>query len=104
MNLILNLLWIGLIVALVHISGFWDNLDEFINKKFKPYHLPYLLTCALCQTWWLSLLYIICTGNLTLFNIVLCLINAHLSKIYIPLWTLIENALLKIIELINRIV
>ena len=103
--MILNLVWIGLIVALVYLSGFWDNLDNYINKKFGlGYHLPYLLQCSLCQTWWLSLLYIICTGHLTLFNIVLCLVNAHLSKVYIPLWTLIENIILKIIEVINNVI
>lgn len=101
--MIWNLLFIGLIVALVYLSGFWDNLDGYISKKFRFHHLPHILTCALCQCWWLSLLYITLTGNLTLFNIVLCLINAHLTKIYIPLWTLIENLLLKIIELMNKI-
>ncbi len=102
--MILNLLFIGLIVALVYLSGFWDNLDGYINKKFGlGYHLPHLLECPLCQCWWLGLLFITLTGNLTLFNIVLCLINAHLTKIYIPLWTLIENLLLKIIETMNKI-
>lgn len=102
--MILNLVWIGLIVALVYLSGFWDTLDSYISGRFKFHHIPHIFLCALCQTWWLSLLYIICTGHLTLFNIVLCLVNAHLSKVYIPLWTLLENLLLKIIELINKIV
>ena len=102
--MILNLVWIGLIVALVYLSGFWDTLDSYISQRFKFHHIPHILQCSLCQTWWLSLLYIICTGHLTLFNIVLCLVNAHLSKVYIPLWTLLENLLLKIIELINKIV
>lgn len=101
--MILDLIFIGLIVALVHLSGFWDNLDGYISKRFRFHHLPYIFTCALCQTWWLSLLYIIIAGKLSLLNIALCLVNAHLSKVYIPLWTFVENLLLKIIELMNRV-
>lgn len=101
--MILDLVYIGLIVALVFLSGFWDNLDEYVNKKFGlGYHLPHLLQCSLCQTWWLSLLYVIIVGKLSLLNVMLCLINAHLSKIYIPLWRFVENLLLKIIEIVSK--
>lgn len=103
--MILNLLFINLIVVLVFLSGFWDSVDEYINKKFGVgYHIPHILACSLCQCWWLSLFYIIITGNLTIFNIVLCLANAHLTEITIPLITLVKNILLKIIEIMNKII
>lgn len=99
--MILNLLYINLIVVLVYLSGFWDNLDEWISKNYKFHHLPHLLTCSLCQCWWLSLLYIIITGNLSLLNIALCLINAHLTEVTIPLITTVKDFLLKIIAIMN---
>ena len=80
-------------------SGFWEVMDNEIGKRFGlGYHLPHILKCGLCQVWWLSLLYIIVTGNLTLLNIVLCLLNAHFIEISIPTLTLIKNCILKIIE------
>lgn len=100
--IITDLICLNIIVTLVLHSGFWDSLDEAINKKFPLRHLPHLLQCGLCQCWWLSLLYILVSGQLSLFNIVLCLVNAHLTKVTLPVWTLVENAMLKIIEIINR--
>lgn len=104
MNVIFSLLTINLIMTLIHESGFIVYVDEWINGKWKFYHLPYPIRCLLCGTWWLSLLFIIITGNLTLFNIALCLLNAHLTKITRPLYRFIENLLLKVIELLNRLV
>lgn len=96
--MILNLLWINLIVALVYLSGFWTYLDDYISTRFKFHHIPHLLACSLCQCWWLSLLYIIITGKLSLLGIVFCLVNAHLIEVTIPLLTVVKNWLLKITE------
>ena len=101
-TLIFNLLWINLIMVLIHESGFIENIDEWINDKYKFYHLPYPIRCCLCGTWWISLLFIIITGQLSLLAVVLCLLNAHLTKITQPLYRLAENLMLKIIELLNR--
>ena len=101
-QLILNLLFINLIVVLVHESGFITYVDDWISGKWKFHHLPYPVLCALCTTWWLSLLYIIIAGPLSLMTILLCLVNAHLTKITQPLLRLLENVGLKIIELLNK--
>lgn len=103
-NVIFSLLLINLIMTLIHESGFILYVDEWINNKWKFYHLPYPIRCLLCGTWWLSLLYIIITGQLSLLNIALCLLNAHLTKITQPLFRFVENLLLKVIELLNRLV
>lgn len=103
-NVIFSLLLINLIMTLIHESGFILYVDEWINNKWKFYHLPYPIRCLLCGTWWLSLLFIIITGQLTLLNIALCLLNAHLTKITQPLFRFVENLLLKVIELLNRLV
>lgn len=93
---------INLIVCLVHEAGFFETLDGMINQKFKFRHLPYIFLCGLCQTFWLSLIYVAIAGPFNLITIALCLLNAHLTKIITPTYRLLENLLLKLIELLNR--
>ena len=99
-----DLIILSLIVALVFESGFWDSLDEYINKRFKFHHLPHLLMCQLCQTWWLTLLYILVTGNLSLFNICVCLFIAYMGDVWRPILNLIKGYLLKLIEWMGRVI
>lgn len=99
---IINLLMINLFVCLVHEAGFFETLDTMISERYKFHHLPYIFMCALCQTFWLSLLYIAIAGPFNLLTIVLCLVNAHATKIVQPLYRLIENLLLRVIVLLNE--
>lgn len=99
-----DLIVLSLIVALVFESGFWDSLDDYINKRFKFHHLPHLLMCQLCQTWWLTLLYILVTGNLSLFNISVCLLIAYMGDVWRPILNLIKGYLLKLIEWLGSII
>lgn len=101
MTLIINLLLINLFVCLVHEAGFFETIDAMISSKYKFHHLPYVFMCGLCQTFWLSLLYIIIAGPFNILTIALCLVNAHLTKIITPLYRLIENIVLKVIMLLN---
>lgn len=100
--MLLNLLYINLIVALIHLSGFIENIDERINRKWKFRHLPYPLRCGLCLTWWLSLLCVFIMGKISLLAIVLCLVNAHLNELIIGLLSVLKNAFMKVIETLDR--
>lgn len=102
--MIIDLLIINLIVTLVFMSGFVDSIDEAISKRWKFHHLPKPFSCCLCSTFWVSLIWVIATGHLSLLSIALCLINAHLTEVMTPLITLLKNALLKIIELANKVI
>lgn len=95
---IINLLLINLIVCLVFLSGFVDEVDDAISRKWRFHHLPKPFSCALCMTLWCSVIWLLCVGQFNILNIALCLANAHLTKITIPLWSVIENWLLKIIS------
>lgn len=97
-----NLILINVIMTLIHESGFIENIDEWISDKYKFHHLPYPVRCLLCGTFWLSLLYIIIAGPFNLLTIALCLVNAHMTKVVQPLYRLVENVLLKVIETLNR--
>lgn len=101
-TIILNLILINIIVCLVFNSGFWDSMDEYVNKKYPFHHLPHLLQCALCQVTWLSIFYLLFTGNLTLLTLTMALASATLTSVMIPLLKTIEGYLLKIIEIMNK--
>lgn len=103
-TILLNLLWIHLIVILVFHSGFVDSIEEAVYKKFKPYRLGKPWVCSLCMTNWLSILWLLCTGNFSLMTLVLALTSAILTKVTTPFITTIENYLLKLIEILNNIV
>lgn len=102
--MILNLLWINLTVVLIFLSGFIDSVDGWISKTYKFHHLPKPFSCALCTTFWASLIWVIATGQLSLLGVVLCLVNATLTSVTTPLITTIQNFMLKIIEILNRLI
>lgn len=71
----------------VFYSGFPYEFEEIISKrlKFGRFKLPKPFGCQLCMSFWLNIIYILCTCNVTLFNILACLLFA-LST------TAVENA------------
>ena len=101
MNTLLNLMMINIFVVLVHEAGFFKTLGTVINERWKFYHLPYVFKCGLCQTFWLSIIYVIIAGPFTIPGICLCVVNASLTRVTQPLCRLVENILLKLIELLN---
>lgn len=96
--MILSLLLINIIIVLIFISGFVDEVDDTINRKWRFHHLPKPFSCALCMTWWTSLAYILFSGQLSLVSIALCLANAHLTEITTPMVTVVKNWLIRIVE------
>lgn len=94
----ITLIWINLIVCLVYNAGFWDSMDYYVNQKFPLRHLPYIFKCCLCQDFWLSLIWLIASGNFSLLGLVLCLVSAHLTKVVIPLLKVVEEWLLTAVE------
>ena len=98
---IVNLLIIATGVCLVHEAGFFGSLDDWFYSRFKPFHLPYIFLCSLCQVFWLTLLYTIIAGHFTLVGLLLCLTAAHATKILTPLCRLAENIFMKLISAMN---
>lgn len=99
----INLLLIVTIVALIFESGWWDSVDEWINKKYKFYHLPHIIACQFCQSWWLCLFYIIISGHLSLLNIMLCLVYANIGTFITPFITFVKNLIGLLLETLNKL-
>ena len=99
----LNLFYISTIVTLINDTGFWDVLDNQINKKIKFHHLPHIFFCSLCQAWWICLIYTLIMGKITIFNVLICLIMGYMTEIISPLFRLTMEIIKKIIEKITKI-
>lgn len=98
MKIIIDLLLINLIVVMVFNSGFIDEIDAAISRKWKFYHLPKPFSCSLCMTFWCSVIWLLCTHSFSLLTLAMALFSATLTTVTTPLLKVIENWLLKIIE------
>lgn len=96
--MIIELLLISTVVMMIFESGWWDNMDEFVNRKFKFHHLPKIFVCQFCQTFWLSLLWLFFTYEISVLSVFLALLNANVGEILLPLFKLLKGALNKVIE------
>jgi len=96
-----NLLLINLIVSLLWNTGIWESLDYYISKRFPLRHLPQIIFCQLCLCWWISLAYVILSGNFSLLAVGACLLNGHLTKITIPALKIVEEWVLRALEWIS---
>lgn len=100
----LNLLLIATIVMMIFESGWWDEIDDMVSRKFKFHHLPKIFVCQFCQCFWLSLIYLMIAGKGLILGVFLALITANLSEILLPMFKLIKGAIMKGIEwLISKI-
>ena len=96
--MIIELLLISAVVMMIFESGWWDNMDEFVNRKFKFHHLPKIFVCQFCQTFWLSLLWLFFTYEISVLSVFLALLNANVGEILLPLFKLLKGAVNKVIE------
>lgn len=99
----LNLFYIATIITLINDTGFWEVVDNQINKKIKFHHLPHIFFCSLCQCWWSCLIYTLIMGKITILNVLICLIMGYATEIISPLFRLIMEIIKKIIEKISKI-
>ena len=102
--MILELILINLILCMVFNSGFVDSIDAAINKRYPLRHLPRPFSCCLCMTVWTSIIWLLCTGQLTLLSLTLSLVSATLTSVVQPLLKTVENYLLKAIEIMNNLI
>lgn len=84
---------------------FWDNLGSELHRllmgKKKQVQLPYVLTCSLCQTFWLSLAYIVVFGHFTLLNMALAVLVCSCNQLMLQTLNLAENFIIFLIKKIN---
>jgi hypothetical protein len=83
MQIYIDLLLVALItIYIVDISGFTESWRGWCATKLHISHLKPLppFDCSLCMTWWVCLIYALCTGQLTLPVIAYSALLSHLSN------------------------
>lgn len=102
--MIIDILSITLITVIVTDQlHFWEDFSPYIKSlmtggKFKSPIKFKLFECSTCQTHWLCLIYLICTGNFTIINYTLVLIISWMTPIINDLLTLVKTLILKILN------
>lgn len=107
--MILDLFLIQVIcVLIIDISGFADEIKCLISRfitngkietnrfVIKPFF------CSLCMTWWMSLIYILIVGKLSLFSITMALLFACTSTLTKDLYYMITDTIGKIIAEVEK--
>lgn len=117
MALILEMLMITtLITFVIDISGFFDAaLNAIWKTAFKNRKQPdtlewknisfflHPLECSTCGSWWLLLLFLILTHNLTILNVFIAGMMAFLTPIIKDLLIMVKDIFTKIINLVYKL-
>ena len=78
---------------------FSSSIKSILTRgKFKSPVKFKLWICSSCQAHWLSLIYLICTGNFTIVNYTIILILSWTTPLINSIFTLFKNIFLKIIN------
>lgn len=93
--LIIELLIITLlIVFIIDLSGFIDEIERALSKWLKgKVRIPKPISCSLCMSWWVNLIYLLCIGHFTLPYIAIVALFAFLTPVFGALMILIRETL-----------
>lgn len=95
--MIFDLVLIVTIVCLIFLSGFPDEMDKAVNKRFPLRHIPEKpFRCSLCMSFWAQVIYLLVTQQFTLISLCIALGLAFGNEI-------IQNAIVLVKALVNRI-
>lgn len=89
----IELLLIAAVVMMIFESGWWDEVDEWVSSKFRFHHLPKIFVCQFCQCFWLSLIYLLLSGQGVILSLFWALINANIGELLRPIFKLIKTSL-----------
>ena len=100
MKAIIDIILVALVtIYIVDLSGFTETLLKVISA-YKGRKITELkpLTCSLCMTWWVCLIYAAIVGNLTIPVVALIALLSLLSVPFGQLLMLIREVFLKVIN------
>jgi hypothetical protein len=88
-----------IIVFIIDISGFIDEMETILSKWLKgKARVPKPFSCSLCMTWWTGLIYLLIIGEFTLLWIATVALFALLSGVLATLLICIRETLNCVIE------
>lgn len=88
-----------IIVFIIDISGFVDEMETILSKWLKgKARVPKPFSCSLCMTWWTGLIYLLIIGEFTLLWIATVALFALLSGVLATLLICVRETLNWVIE------
>lgn len=87
----------GIISSIKWLIGKYLNIKDYNSIKLKP------LECSFCMTFWIGLLYLLITGNITLANFMFVNLAAVSTNLIKNIILTISDILIKITNTINRL-
>lgn len=88
-----------IIVFIIDISGFIDEMETILSKWLKgKARVPKPFSCSLCMTWWTGLIYLLIIGEFTLLWIATVALFAILSGVLATLLICVRETLNWVIE------
>ena len=104
----LNILLIAVIMTIItDLSGVVHYIKSHLYYKLRgTYNYPdswdspiiHLLGCSFCQVWWIGLLYLVVTGNLTIQAIAYLLAIAYLTTTIRDIIVLVKEIMTRVID------
>lgn len=105
--MIFNLFLIAFIaVFIIDYSGFIQEMDSLLTKALKskiPLHIPKPFSCSLCTTFWAGVIYLLCTGSLSLINLSYLGIVCFLTPEILSIIYFVKDLVNKLFDWIERI-
>lgn len=88
-----------LMVFIIDISGFIEEIETILGKWLKgKVRIPKPFSCSLCCSWWVNIIYALCSSQLTLINLCIIALFALLTPVFLTLLTLVREILILWIE------
>lgn len=93
-------------VMIIDMSGFTVSLKKFVSwlltggKLVKTDFDLKPLTCSFCMTWWVGLIYLICTGTINFFHLYILLL---LCCFTVPFKNLLQLIIMGINTIISKL-
>lgn len=95
-------------VFVVDLSGFSDTLLGWANRIVRPYGRRFTqlrpFTCSLCATWWLGLLYLLITRQLSIQGVGLVALCSLSTTVAANALMLVKDFALAVLDLLQRMV
>lgn len=91
-------------VAVIDLSGIIDSLDSLLSKVLGvKAHVPKPFSCSLCMTHWTGLIWLLCTGKLTLMLYAWLLLLSLLTTVVADLLRFFIEACQSLVGLLYKI-
>lgn len=99
-----------IVIFIVDISGAVDSLKsgiKWILTRGKMSNSDYNLKpfdCSLCMTFWCGIIYLLCTGNFTIYYLSFVCLLACFANVLKNSILMVEDILISIIQLIYKLI